>query len=188
MGVRSIGFNLFTSLKEPNEYEVPDPKQLAYHLFRAFLKAKKLHMSEERISKRRASYFFKELLHVYDCPAFGQQIFFSPSGTVGPCQAFYPSGKYQIPIKDNLKVQEEPLFYEWLELGTLKNKECMSCPAIGICGGACAYDVYIKTGQIGIKEDYFCTFQKEILKLLLTYNFLMKSHNKPGKTDNQESS
>jgi uncharacterized protein len=184
LGVRSIGFNLLTRLKEASEYEVPDPKQLAYHLFMAYLKAKELHMFEDRIGKRRAYYFFKETFHVYDCPAFGQHIFFSPSGTIGPCQAFYPSGKYQIPIRDDLKVQEEPLFYEWLKLGTLKNKECMSCPAIGICGGACAYDVYIKTGQIGIREYYFCAFQNEILKLLLSYNFLMESQNKLGKSKN----
>ena len=177
LGIKSLGFNLFTRIKNSTEFEVPDPKQLAHHLFNAYLKAKKLHMFEDRIDKRRASYFFREIFHVYDCPAFGQQIFFSPSGTVGPCQAFYSSGEYQIPIKDDLKVQDEPLFYKWFELGTLKNKECMNCPALGICGGACAYDVYIKTGQLGIKEDYFCTFQNEILKLLLAYDFLTKSQN-----------
>ncbi len=182
LGIRTIGFNLLTRLKEPSEYEVPDPKQLAHHLFNAYLKANELHMFEDRIGNRRANYFFKELFHLYDCPAFGQLIFFSPSGTVGPCHAFYPSGEYQIPIKDNLKVQEEPLFYKWLEIGTLKNKDCMRCPALGMCGGGCAYDIYVKTGQLGIKEDYFCTFQKEILKLLLSYNFLMKPQNILGKT------
>ncbi len=182
MGIRTVGFNLLTRLKEPSEFEVPDPKQLAHHLFKAYLKANELHVFEDRIGNRRANYFLKEIFHLYDCPAFGQLIFFSPSGTLGPCHAFYPSGKYQIPIKDDLKVQEEPLFYKWLELGTLKNKDCMRCPAIGICGGGCAYDIYVKTGQLGIKEDYFCTFQNEILKLLLSYNFLMKSQNKLEKT------
>ncbi len=43
-----------------------------------------------------------------------------------------------------------------------------------MCGGACAYDVYIKTGKIGIKENYFCTFLNETLKLLLFCNFLIK--------------
>ncbi len=175
LGIRTIGFNLLTRLKEPSEFEVPDPKQLAHHLFAAYLKAKELHMFEDRIDNRRANYFFKEIFHIYDCPAFGQLLFFSPTGTVGPCHAFYPSGKYQIPIKDDLKVQEEPLFYKWLEMGTLKNKECMRCAAIGICGGGCAYDIYVKTGQLGIKEDYFCTFQNEILKLLISYNFLMET-------------
>ncbi len=184
LGIRTIGFNLLTRLKEPSEYEVPDPKQLAHHLFRAYLKANELHMFEDRIGNRRASYFFKEILHLYDCPAFGQLIFFSPSGTVGPCHAFYPSGKYQIPIKANLKVPEEPLFYKWLEIGTLKNKDCMRCPALGICGGGCAYDIYVKTGKLGIKEDYFCTFQNEILKLLLSYNFLINSQKNLAKTDN----
>ena len=182
LGIRTIGFNLLTRLKEPSEYEVPDPKQLAHHLFNAYLKANELHMFEDRIGNRRANYFFKEIFHLYDCPAFGQLIFFSPAGTVGPCHAFYPSGKYQIPIKDNLKVQEEPLFYKWLEIGTLMNKDCMRCPAIGICGGGCAYDIYVKTGKLGIKEDYFCVFQNEILKLLLSYNFLMGPQNKLGKT------
>ena len=178
LGIQNIGFNLLTKIETSIDYEVPDPKELAHFLFNAYLKSKELGMFEDRIDRRRASHFFKENLHIYDCPAFGQQIFFSPLGTVGPCQAFYMSGKYQIPIRDDMKVQEEPLFYKWFELGTLKNKECMSCPAIGICGGACAYDVYVKTGQIGIKEDYFCTFQNEILKLLLSYNFLMNQSNK----------
>ena len=175
LGVRTIGFNLLTRLKEPSKFEVPDPKQLAHYLFAAYLKAKELHMFEDRIDNRRANYFFKEIFHIYDCPAFGQLIFFSPTGTVGPCHAFYPSGKYQIPIKEDLKIQEEPLFHKWLEIGTLKNKDCMRCAAIGICGGGCAYDIYVKTGQLGIKEDYFCTFQNEILKLLISYNFLLES-------------
>ena len=175
LGVRTIGFNLLTRLKEPSKFEVPDPKQLAHHLFAAYLKAKELHMFEDRIDNRRANYFFKEIFHLYDCPAFGQLLFFSPTGTVGPCHAFYPSGKYQIPIKEDLKIQEEPLFHKWLEIGTLKNKDCMRCAAIGICGGGCAYDIYVKTGQLGIKEDYFCTFQNEILKLLISYNFLLES-------------
>ena len=181
LGVRTIGFNLLTRLKEPSKFEVPDPKQLAHHLFGAYLKAKELHMFEDRVDNRRANYFFKEIFHIYDCPAFGQLLFFSPTGTVGPCHAFYPSGKYQIPIKDDLKIQEDPLFYKWLEIGTLKNKDCMRCAAIGICGGGCAYDIYVKTGKLGIKEDYFCTFQNEILKLLISYNFLMESQNKLGK-------
>jgi uncharacterized protein len=179
LGVRSLSFNLLTRLKNASNFEVPDPKQLAHHLFKAYLRAKELRIFEDRINVRRASYFFNEVFHVYDCPAFGQQIFFSPAGTVGPCQAFYPSGKHQIPITDDLNVQKEPLFYEWLELGTLKNKECILCPALGMCGGACAYDVYIKSGKIGIKENYFCTFQNEILKLLLTYNFLSKHKTNP---------
>lgn len=183
LGVRTIGFNLLTRLKEPSQFEVPDPKQLAHHLFGAYIKAKELHMFEDRIDNRRANYFFKEIFHIYDCPAFGQLLFFSPTGTVGPCHAFYPSGKYQIPIKEDLKIQEEPLFHKWLEIGTLKNKECMKCPAIGICGGGCAYDIYIKTGKLDIKEDYFCTFQNEILKLLISYNFLLESQkNKIAKT------
>ena len=186
LGIKNIGFNLLTKIEASIDYEVPDPKELAHYLFNAYLKSKELRMFEDRIDRRRASYFFKENLHIYDCPAFGQQIFFSPSGTVGPCQAFYMSGKYQIQIRDDLKVQEEPLFYKWFELGTLKNKECMRCPAIGICGGACAYDVYVKTGQIGIKEDYFCTFQNEILKLLLSYNFLNNPKNKPKKNEKEQ--
>ncbi len=175
LGIRTIGFNLLTRLKEPTEFEVPDPKKLAHHLFAAYLRAKELHMFEDRIDNRRANYFFKEIFHIYDCPAFGQLLFFSPTGTVGPCHAFYPSGKCQIPIKDDLKIQEEPLFHKWLEIGTLKNKDCMRCAAIGICGGGCAYDIYVKTGQLGIKEDYFCAFQNEILKLLISYNFLLES-------------
>ncbi len=85
LGVRTVGFNLLTRLKEPSEFEVPDPKELAHHLFAAYLKAKELHMFEDRIDNRRANYFFKEIFHIYDCPAFwSTTIFFANwnSGTL----------------------------------------------------------------------------------------------------------
>jgi uncharacterized protein len=179
LGVKSLSFNLLTKLENAIEYAVPDPKQLAFSLFKAFVKARRLGIVEDRIGRRRASYFFKEQLHVYDCPGYGREVFFSPTGTVGPCHAFYPSGKYQIPINENMRIDEEPLFYKFLEIGgTFKDKECMKCAAIGICGGACAYDVYVKTGTLGVKERYFCAFQNEILYLLLKYDFMLKTKQK----------
>ena len=78
LGVRTIGFNLLTRLKEPSKFEVPDPKQLAHHLFGAYLKAKELHMFEDRIDNRRANYFFKEIFHIIRLPSFwSTTIFFA---------------------------------------------------------------------------------------------------------------
>ena len=42
LGIRTIGFNLLTRLKEPSKFEVPDPKQLAHHLFGSLLKSKRI--------------------------------------------------------------------------------------------------------------------------------------------------
>ncbi|MGC8688315.1 MAG: GNAT family N-acetyltransferase [Candidatus Micrarchaeia archaeon] len=55
--------------------------------------------------------------------------------------------------------------------GPLYNEKCWDCPALGLCGGSCAYDIYTKTGKLGFIDEYFCTLMNETLKYLLEYYF-----------------
>ncbi|MGC8688314.1 MAG: radical SAM protein [Candidatus Micrarchaeia archaeon] len=94
LGIKAIGFNVVLDATN-KEYAVEDPKLLAYYLFRGFTRAIELDIYEDRIGKRRAEPLFKETPRFYDCPAYGQQIAFSPKGTLGPCQAFFTTNLYQ---------------------------------------------------------------------------------------------
>ncbi len=158
LGVGGIGFNII--LDSTNiAYAVKDPKQLSYYMFKGFVRATELGMFEDRIGRRRAAPFFNEIPKLYDCPAFGQQIFFSPKGTLGPCQAFYTTNFNQEPITEKFDVRNSEIMKKWIKMGApFSSDYCIKCPAIGICGGSCAYDVYTKTGKLGFIDPYFCKF------------------------------
>ncbi len=171
LGVKGVGFNLILDSTN-KDYAVEDPKLLAYYLFDAFKRTTELGMHEDRIEARRWKPFLEEKFKLYDCPAYGQQVFFSPYGTLGPCQAFFTTNEYQQPITKDFNPRTSGLLSTWLKLGgTLTSEECMNCPAIGICGGSCAYDIYTKTGKLGFIDRYFCTFINEILKYMIDFYY-----------------
>jgi uncharacterized protein len=170
LGVKGIGFNLILDQPTRETYGVSDPKLLAYYMFEAFKRCVELGIFEDRIGRRRAEPLFQEQPRFYDCPGYGMQIAFSPKGTISPCQAFFTTNLFQEEIKPNFKASESKVLREWVELGgPLSNKDCWKCPAIGICGGSCPYDYYINNKKLGFKDEYFCEFIKEILRLLLIY-------------------
>jgi uncharacterized protein len=171
LGIRSIGFNLILD-RQGDRYAVSDPKELAYSMFRAFKRASDLGILEDRVGTRRGIPLFGENPRVYDCPAYGEQVFFSPDGRIGPCQAFYSTGLFQEQLTSGFDPSSSVVFQEWLDMGgPFKSDTCMNCPAIGICGGACPYDVYTKTGKLDFVDPYFCTFVNEILRYLLEYYY-----------------
>ncbi len=171
LGVKAIGFNIILDATN-KDYAVEDPKILAYYLFRGFTRAQELNIYEDRIGRRRAESLFNEIPKFYDCPAYGQQIAFSPKGTLGPCQAFFTADLYQDKIANGFLATKNPLMYEWIKMGIpLYNEECWNCPALGLCGGSCAYDIYTKTGKLGFIDKYSCTVINEILRYLLEYYY-----------------
>jgi uncharacterized protein len=171
LGIKSIGFNLILD-RQGERYAVSDPKELAYYMFRAFKRATELGILEDRVGRRRGIPLFQENPKVYDCPAYGEQVFFSPDGRIGPCQAFYSTGMFQEQLTSSFDASSSVVFQEWLDMGgPFKSNVCMNCPAIGVCGGACPYDVYTKTGKLDFVDPYFCTFVNEILKYLLKYYY-----------------
>lgn len=169
--VTGIGFNLVLD-KRAQVHAVEDPTELARKMFHASVRAIELGMGEDRIGHRRVEPFFKEEFRAYDCPAYGRQIFFSPNGTVGPCQAFYTTPLYQEKLTDDFDPRRSQPFLDFIEMGgTLKSAECMRCPAIAICGGSCPYDVFTKTGVLSHLDPYYCEFMREILHLLVQFYY-----------------
>lgn len=169
--VKGIGFNIVLD-KLAQSHAIQDPAELAHRLFEASIRAMDLGIGEDRIGRRRIEPFFKEEFRPYDCPAYGRQVFFSPKGTVGPCQAFYTTPLFQEQATDEFNPRKSPSIQRFLDMGgTLKSSECMNCPAIAICGGSCPYDVFTKTGTLGHLDPYFCTFMRETLRLLIEFYY-----------------
>ena len=42
--------------------------------------------------------------------------------------------------------------------------ECKKCPALGICGGGCIYNRFVKGGKVDKQDKYFCEFMRKLLK------------------------
>ncbi|MCL5874171.1 MAG: SPASM domain-containing protein, partial [Candidatus Thermoplasmatota archaeon] len=169
-----ISFNIILD-KLGRSYSVDDPTALSKALFSAFSRASELGILEDRIGRRRAEPFFTEIPRLYDCPAYGQQIFFSPKGTLGPCQAFYTTELYQEKITPDFDAKKSDVLYPFIKMGgPFKSDYCTECPAIGICGGSCPYDVYTITGKLGFIDPYFCSIMKETLNNLIGYYYKQK--------------
>lgn len=44
---------------------------------------------------------------------------------------------------------------------------CESCETLGICGGGCHYNAYMKSGNILGKDNDYCTYTKKTVEWLI---------------------
>jgi len=56
---------------------------------------------------------------------------------------------------------------QWAMRQPINMKECKYCPAIGICGGGCAFNAEIKFGSLNKKDKTFCVHTHKIFDWLL---------------------
>ena len=110
--------------------------------------------------------FVEEKLFRGECDGAGSQVVVTPEGKVGPCLAFMGDDRfleYQRQGKFNFNIKERPLFQRFANGIALAMPECNDCPALGICGGGCMYNRYLKNGKLESKDEYFCEFTKKLL-------------------------
>lgn len=181
-----VGFNILLpkmNRENPNE-EYYDFATI--QLIKAFKILRKHGIYEDRMM-RRVRPFVEQSVHFKDCMGVGGQIVITPEGKIGPCQAFLGLDQY-FPLKveelckdlDNIsstKLYEEPLFNEWCHRFPMNMKDCLDCPAIGICGGGCPYASFVKFGSIWEIDDRICYQCKPILEWMIwdTYKNLKKN-------------
>jgi len=170
LGAHTVGFNIQLDFLGKNLKKV-DMKELAFFLFEAFKVAKKLKLGEPEIGEKRAKHLWLEQIRINDCAGCGNQIFFSPDGKIGPCQAFNYLDQHKIKLKESFDARKEKLWIEWGKRSPLNMPECYNCEAIGICGGGCPYNSFIKYGTIWKPDKEFCIFIKSLLRLLVKYYY-----------------
>jgi uncharacterized protein len=174
---RGMGFNLPLPQNEKNNSDF-DYNFAVEQLIKAFKRLREAGIYEDRMM-RRVRPFLSQKMHFKDCMGVGGQIVVTPSGRVGPCQAFlgiedniyFPHDVNQlISIKDNitsLMIYKNSLFNEWCQRFPLNMDKCSECFAISVCGGGCPYASAITEGSIWEIDKRVCAQAKNILEWMI---------------------
>ena len=131
-------------------------KKVSKKLLDYFILARDRGAYEDRVM-RKLKAFVSSKIHAFDCQATGNQIVCSPDGQIGLCHEgvgaknFFFSG-----VNDELNFHDIPLVREWNERSPLNMPQCFNCPAIGLCGGGCAYGAWLRSGSIWAMDNRFC--------------------------------
>lgn len=113
--------------------------------------------------------FVHKSIRTKHCDGAGAQLVIAPDGAIGPCQGFVEIRKYYTGDVNDLSYvpDEDPTFQEWHKRSPINMDECQKCPLIGICGGGCIYDAYLRTGSIWHVNKFFCQFIRIITEWLI---------------------
>jgi uncharacterized protein len=113
--------------------------------------------------------FVNKAIRTKHCDGAGAQLVVAPDGKIGPCQGFVELRKYYTGDVNDLSYvpDEDPTFREWQKRSPVNINECQKCPLIGMCGGGCIYDAYLRTGSIWHVNKFFCQFIQAITEWLV---------------------
>lgn len=67
----------------------------------------------------------------------------------------------------NFDFYNNPTVNEWAIHSPINQEECLSCPALAVCGGGCPYGAMLKYGSIWNIDRRFCIHSKEALEWLI---------------------
>lgn len=168
LGAKSIGFNILLNARHNKIPLVPLTK-LNNSLLEASFKAEKLGIYEDRIQRKIEA--FNNLPRFKDCGGVGNQLVFFPNGDICPCEGYLCNRKYILGDINNTpfdELKKSPILKKWSERYPLNMKECIYCPALGICGGGCPFNAEtFSKGNIYARDKSFCVHTELALNWLL---------------------
>lgn len=165
-GFQSVNFNLLLDTAQ-RTVDVEYTRQATGKMIEYFEKARKVGLHEDRIM-RKVRALGRGTLHPFDCRATGQQIAVSPDGSLGLCHEGVGSNSFFFgKVSKDFVFEEQPIVQEWAKRSPLMMPQCHRCPALGICGGGCAYSAFLRHGSIWGKDDKFCQHSMAILEWLV---------------------
>lgn len=177
-GIKSFGFNIMMSSDTfilPESYN----EKAAQFIIDEFVELRKLGVYEDRIMRKLKS-FVQGQVYFSDCAATaGGQIVVAPNGRVGVCHGCLYDKKYFVSdVRDaDFDASRNAVFKEWSQLSPVNKEECLSCRALGICGGGCPINAsYLKKGNtIHSIDERFCVHAKKTLDFLISDLFRIVS-------------
>lgn len=132
-----------------------------------YKKAREKGVYEDRMM-RKIRPFLSGKIHMHDCQATGHQIVCSPDGKLGLCQEGVGMKNYFFAdVTSGLEFHKHPVISEWNARSPLNMPQCRYCPAVGVCGGGCAYGAQLRNGSIWSVDDRFCTHSLSTLEWIL---------------------
>jgi uncharacterized protein len=142
-------------------------KKASERMLEYFERARKEGIYEDRIMKKLKA-FISHQIHAFDCMATGNQLVCAPDGQLGLCHEGVGSRKFFFAdIHSKFAFHQHPLVLEWNTRSPLNMPQCYNCPAIGICGGGCTYNAYLRNGSIWSIDDKFCIHSLKTLEWMI---------------------
>jgi len=166
LGITGLGFNPLLSSAHYHAPGAGYTESVAKALLECYEIARVRGVYEARIM-RKIRAFVMGVVYDRDCCACGRQITVTPEGRVGVCHAYTGCGLFFTDLSEELIVEEHPVWVEWAKRSPLFMSECLSCEAVGICGGGCAYNSHMEHGSIWDIDTSFCTHSKMTLEWLV---------------------
>lgn len=152
-------------------------KKVSKKLLDYFMLARDRGIYEDRVM-RKLKAFVSSKIHAFDCQATGNQIVCSPDGQIGLCHEGVGAKNFFFSsVNNELNFHDIPLVREWNERSPLNMPQCFNCPAIGLCGGGCAYGAWLRSGSIWAVDNRFCAHSLATLDWLIRdlYKQILKS-------------
>jgi len=147
----------------PKSYMVKVSKRMIEY----FVKAREQGVYEDRIM-RKIKCFTEKRVHPFDCQATGSQVVCSPDGKLGIChEGIGMKNFFFADVSRDFRFHQHPVITEWKRRTPLHMPQCAACPAIGVCGGGCAYGAWLRNGTIWSVDDRFCVHSLTTLEWII---------------------
>ena len=165
LDIKSLCFNLLhrnENLKIDEDYY----RRASDFIIKFYNATKDSGIYEERFARKLQS-FVAQKIYFSDCAATsGNQIVITPDGKVGICQACTEKREYFISdvnaSKQNLN--QDTNILNWQKFTPIFKNECVSCEALGICGGGCP----VNARSLNEIDSLFCVHAKKSLEFLIS--------------------
>jgi uncharacterized protein len=165
---RGMGFNIMKGLPPGNDVEVP-ADLITRQIIKAYKILRKFGIYEDRIMRKVKS-FINEEPWIYDCGGYGGQIALCADGYIGPCHIAADDHRFCWGHIDEGNLKDEilggQLMKQWCARSPLMMEECFDCIGLGICGGGCADEAYVKSGALCALDKSFCEHCKCLVEWL----------------------
>jgi uncharacterized protein len=163
---RALGFNIMKGLPRDNPLEV-SVKKVTQQIIRAYEIFRKYGVYEDRIM-RKINAFVYEAPWLHDCGGYGGQIALCADGAIGPCHIAADDHRFfwghidEPGMKD--RILEGKLTRDFFQRSPVKMEACFDCVGLGLCGGGCAEEAYMKSGDIYALDESFCIHCKALVE------------------------
>ena len=168
--VKGFGYNVL--LKRDNEQDDVNYYEVASDfIINSFLALREHGVYEDRIM-RKLNAFANSKIHYSDCGATsGGQMMFVPDGRIGICQGLMAENEnYVADIwDDEFIASEHDAWKSWSSLIPIHNDNCLSCEALGICGGGCPVNAKLASSECNMNciDERSCIHSKRTLRFLI---------------------
>ncbi len=163
----SLGLNplKYPSPKDKNFFLLTKPEEYAIKTYEIFEYIRKKGIFLEQIN-RRLTPFVEKKFKFYECGGCsGKNINLDARGNIGSCKSYLVMEKLCQHVSEPIRGSK--YFNKLMKRSPIYTDSCISCSAIGICGGGCSYEAFVDKGDQFRYSNRTCKFSKTFLDLLL---------------------